>query len=135
MNRFYLLLLVLSVGCAELQKPPPGADFGTIPGDYESVIKSQMDRTLKDPESAKYRFGQTLHAWANRGSESGGTLMWTGQAVQMEINAKNSYGGYTGFSPWIAFFTEGRLVQVVKRGADKRSLLRDADGLYFVTIE
>ena len=78
------------------------ADCGPRPSDSdaEQLIKSWMDANLKDPMSAQYQFlplkkdcyllnGMTrYYAWSK------GTL----------VNAKNSYGGYTGSQPYIFYF-------------------------------
>lgn len=83
-------------GCATA--PPPtalelsSADYGESPTDYQSSIKGYMASTLKDPESARYEFGsQPVKAWHGRGG-----VRYYGYAVCASVNAKNSYGGYTG---------------------------------------
>jgi len=74
---FIVLLLALTASGAAL-----GA--GKL-SDKALIAKaiSAVRNTLKDPESAKFR---NVHV--KKGS---------GAAVQGEVNAKNSYGGYIGF--------------------------------------
>jgi hypothetical protein len=80
-------------GCATT--PPPEvlrtADYGSYPGNFESVIKDYVAGQLKDPGSAQYQF---LNApkkgyWGLGGAKYG-------YVVCARINAKNSFGGYTG---------------------------------------
>jgi hypothetical protein len=86
------------VGCVQ---PPStqelaSADYGEYPQDYEEIIKRYNLTMLKDPGSAIYE------AW--RGPSSGwasgiGTGTKYGWRVCVLVNAKNGFGGYTGFEP------------------------------------
>lgn len=94
-----LVSVALVVGCATstppadplLLGPSPPAEF-----DPEPRIRAAMERVLKDPFSAQYRRlagpvpGQAL-------SESFRPMK--GWAYCYMINAKNSFGAYTGFKP------------------------------------
>jgi hypothetical protein len=60
--------------------------------DEKLIMRSEFQHILKDPESA--RFG---HIAAGRDSE--GNIFVCGL-----VNAKNSYGGYTGEQPYMGFF-------------------------------
>lgn len=95
--------LVLS-GCAGFAKLPPGSDFGTLPRDSEWSVKNHFERSLKDPESARYRFGKFRRAYANKGLIYGGGVAWHGYLQEVEVNGKNSYGGYVGFKPFLVLF-------------------------------
>ncbi len=61
-----------------------------------------MATVLKDPESARYRFGEPQRAYVNNGLLRGGNVVWQGYVIYFFVNAKNSYGGYTGEQPWFA---------------------------------
>lgn len=111
-----LLLLALS-GCASMlgsagvnwkQQHPMN-----LP-DYEQAKQdaiSSIQYTLKDPDSAKFRnwtpFFKTLY---NYGVSSVGNYepLWT---ICVEVNAKNSYGGYSGYSWFYVKFRDGKPVQ------------------------
>lgn len=64
-----------------------------------------MEVRLKDAESARYRFDNPVRAYGNSGLIHGGEVSWTGWAVRTLVNAKNSYGGYTGYKPHIFCFS------------------------------
>ena len=78
--------------------------------------------------AARYRFGDPIQGWVPshlfrrdeeplvRGYEFG----WT---VAFAVNAKNSYGGYTGEERYEALFQDGRLRAVLRPGR-----ARDASG-------
>jgi hypothetical protein len=89
----FALLLILLAGCAitPTQKQIDAADYGTYPANYEEIIKAYMGSILKDPESAKYQF---LNA-PKQGWNSVGGLKFA-YIVCVNINTRNSYGGYTG---------------------------------------
>jgi hypothetical protein len=66
-----------------------------------SISKSLADQ-LKDPASAKFKFTPIIS-----GKTSG--------VICGQVNARNSYGGYTGFQPFIAMTaknTSGRTIGV-----------------------
>ncbi|MBA5776133.1 hypothetical protein H2509_03230 [Stappia sp. F7233] len=65
-----------------------------------SAIHEGVRDILKDPESA--RFGEILAAANGEGAVS--ACGW--------VNAKNSYGGYTGDKPFIGLLINGRFVAV-----------------------
>jgi len=67
------------------------ADYGRYPLEYERIIETRMFEILKDPSSAQYKFlGTPERAWLGVGGRQ------FGYAVCVYINAKNSFGGYTG---------------------------------------
>ena len=71
--------------------PPPGRD--EILGDAQTCIGEH----LKDPDSAEYYMvGQPYRAML--GTAFNGGIAWNGWAVDLDVNAKNAFGGYTGKS-------------------------------------
>ena len=90
------VLMVVLTGCS-FQQLSSDHNFGSVPTDYKDKIVAYYQMVLKDPESAKYRFGTPYTAYTNIGTAAGGEVSWSGWAVDVQINAKNSYGGYTGF--------------------------------------
>lgn len=98
-------------GCAP--KPPSQvaistANYGTLPTDYQQQIKNHMTSILKDPESARYTFEPPFKGYSQDGSLSstGGGVTY-GQVVGVQVNAKNSYGGYTGNQLYVFMFSNG----------------------------
>ena len=74
------------------------ADYGPPPSNYETTIKDYLSETLKDPYSAdiKYLF-EPRKDWTGLGGNK-----QFGYAVCARVNAKNSFGAYTGFK--LAYF-------------------------------
>jgi hypothetical protein len=99
--------ITLASGCAtNTQAPAPTASFGEAPVQYESVVRTYMQENLKDPMTAMYRFGKPVRAYSNYGwaEAHGGEVEWTGYLVRVDVNAKNGYGGYTGYHPYMFLF-------------------------------
>lgn len=68
-----------------------------------------MQYTLKDADSAKFRFPDRLL----RGSYHAAGLVYVDAwEFRMEVNARNGFGGYNGFQQWIMYYTEAGLVAV-----------------------
>ena len=112
-----LAFLVALSGCAAVAGSA-GVNWSEMnpgtPPDYElakAEAKEAIQRMLKDPESAQYRdttpLFKTLY---NFGLASSGNQqpLW---AMCIEVNAKNSYGGYTGFEYWIVKFRNGYAIR------------------------
>lgn len=104
-TRFCLLLclFMLLTGCmGPTQADIKGAYYGTYPENYKEIVMSYASRQLKDPDSATYTFmgaPQKGHVYIWRGLVGGlltGHVLEFGYKGDVGINAKNSYGGYTG---------------------------------------
>lgn len=73
------------------------ASFGKMPKNYKKIIESYMEHILKDPDSAKYLWNDALGPKTGTGFDvESASCQGYGWAVCVPINAKNSYGGYTG---------------------------------------
>lgn len=96
------LLLLLTLGC--ITSPIPvtpeqiaRADYGTVPvpSAYQDAIKSYMQEILFDPRTARYRFvGEPQRGYAYLIGRRKPPVF--GYLVQVEIDAKNLKGRYTG---------------------------------------
>lgn len=81
------------------------ADYGPRPETYEELVKAWAEQNLKDPESARY----------NRISKPRKEFMVAnlkpvfGWSVCADINAKNSYGGYTGAQTQWFLIRDGKI--------------------------
>lgn len=107
MKKYLLILgLFLSlVGCAGTNKTTSTTYYTLtqeeinnsyiekLPDNYKSLIKEQFRKILKDPDSAKYVFYHPVRAY----SASTKKVFFL---VKVEVNAKNSYGGYAGYSSY-----------------------------------
>ena len=93
---------LLSSCATSFEKPSEDLDYGLSPKAKTDTIKEYFSVVLKDPDSANYKFGSPVKAYCNKGLAFGGKLAWTGWVLPFSINAKNSYGGYTGFKGYYA---------------------------------
>lgn len=87
-------LITSLVGCATRPTADElaNADYGRYPSDFQGTVKRHMQLRLKDPESARYEFrNPVVQAWSGYGGRN------YGYASCVLVNAKNSFGGYTGF--------------------------------------
>ena len=87
-------------------------DFGPPPADPIEAAKLLMPEVLKDPASATYQFSNTFKGRCKRGRLGG--AQWIGWAANVSINAKNSFGGYTGYQPYTILFSGGIAVRAIE---------------------
>lgn len=108
---------VFLTGCASQQPPSQAqisaANYGELPADYQEQIKNHFNATLKDPYSAKYEFLPAFKGYSQDGqwSPSGGKVSF-GWVSPVLVNAKNSYGGYTGNQKYVFIFSGGVMYDV-----------------------
>lgn len=109
-----MVLAVFATGCAKAPTPEElaKANYGTYPGDYQEVIKRHMNLVLKDPASAQYNFYKgPSQAWYSPSPLVGGDGSTKfGYAVCVGVNAKNSFGGYTGMKPSYFLVRNGSVI-------------------------
>lgn len=121
-SKFSVLLVVVLMlaGCmsnaqrkdAELEAwrktlPAQNADYGSYPTNYEQLIRNHLSSSLKDPDSARYgKFSKPRKEHVIQANEA-----LYGYSVCIPVNAKNSYGGYTGNHTYWYFFRNGQIVR------------------------
>lgn len=122
MRRLARLLAVWSVfglgGCAS---PPTPEDWNaaraapkpTSEDSAQKAVVTYFAGVLKDPDSAKYRFMPVVNGIARMGS-----LTMKGWFMCGTINAKNSFGGYTGAEPFLAYFEPSTTDQISQGTVD-----------------
>jgi hypothetical protein len=79
--------------CAYQPSNLASRDYGPAPTDYQATIKDFMQTWLIDPESARYsNWRGPIQGW------TGGAIVQDqfGWLVCVDVNAKNTFGGYTG---------------------------------------
>ena len=95
-----LVAFVALVGCASTATIDPAtveaADYGPYPENYTELTKDYFQSRLKDPNSAQYRFTEPYQAYLRAAPVAGGKPTSFGYVVDVGVNAKNSFGGYTG---------------------------------------
>lgn len=86
------------------------ADFGIYPKNYQDIVKAYFAQRLKDPESARYT---NFRAPAKDVQSDVSTMQITyGYSTCVDINAKNSYGGYVGARQYWLFIRNGQIIDV-----------------------
>lgn len=98
-------------GLQSVQKIPK------LPKNWKQLVQNAIARYLKDPDSAKYSFydNPKFYSFSNSGffAKSAEFVVPTspllGHAGLVFVNAKNSYGGYTGNTPWLYMITNGEI--------------------------
>ena len=89
------------------QNPGPIPDYD----DAKTQAMGAIKLSLKDHDSAQFKdwtpFFKTLY---NFGLAAAGNYepLW---AICVKVNAKNSYGGYSGFTYWFVKFRSGKAIQ------------------------
>lgn len=109
---------LLLLGCASLPSAEEAAraDHGPLPTEYERIVKSYYEFTLKDPGSAQYRhISYPKQYWL--GDRFTGAKF--GYLVCATVNAKNSYGAYVGYK------IDGLLIY------NERVILHVPNGIWF----
>lgn len=108
---FVSCLMVLA-GCVSVSPQElANVHFGDCPASYQDDIKKLKSNTLKDPYSAVYTFGEPRKGVAQDGLLRGGRKYF-GWIVPVQLNAKNSFGAYTGNKQYYFFFYNRRIVDV-----------------------
>ncbi len=107
-------LVALVASCASAPPTPDqlaSADYGSPISQYEAQAKAEafFNRYLKDPDSALIEWGTVETGWLREAPIYGGQLRF-GYILDANVNAKNSFGGYTGYKPYRFLFFNGSLV-------------------------
>lgn len=111
-----IVALLMMCGCAtvpqaEIKAQADAQGYGPPPAaGWEDVVKTFMEYRLKDPDSAQYKFGQPQQGWITKPPVKGGGLDIAGWHVTIAVNARNGFGGYTGFKPYQFMLRDGRIV-------------------------
>jgi len=98
---FLIGLLIVSfsslAGCvtAPTEQELAALDYGSHPTDYKKTINEYLDRVLKDPPSKRVVFLAGPRTMYRKSPMLGGGIK-AGYAVCADVNARNSFGGYTG---------------------------------------
>lgn len=87
------------------------ANYGDLPADYKDQIVKYVSSKLLDPYSAKIEIGKPYKAFSQNNKAAGGLVRY-GWAVPVMTNAKNAYGGYTGYQPTYLIFEHGVMYDV-----------------------
>ena len=111
---FLILMLAISlVGCESAQEKSDREQTerlaaqwdikqnNALPANWQALIKKHMRQILKDPDSAQYKFlGEPVKQKVD------GVELWI---LGVDINAKNDFGGYTGYQVWTVSINKGEV--------------------------
>lgn len=98
---------------AKAEVPSSDADYGSYPSNFKSIIKSYFDDHLIDPDSVKYsKWTDPKKAYLMFGSSS--TPKY-GYGVEVLVNAKNSFGGYTGNKHYWVLIKDGLITEIYEK--------------------
>jgi uncharacterized protein YceK len=112
------------VGCSSVpveQVQAEAAKIGygePLPSNWQDMVKNYIAASLKDPMSAVYQFGEPAQGMIQKAPIRGGGLDVTGYLVSVLVNAKNSYGGYTGFKEYQFLIRDGKIIRRGERIGD-----------------
>src|SRR5947209_7164870 len=95
-----LLLAVLLAGCAAAPAPSKqqtaAADYGPYPSNYREIVNAWIKHSMKDPYSVRdVQVGVPEKFWITDPPLLGGKTIY-GYMIAVGLNAKNSFGAYTG---------------------------------------
>jgi hypothetical protein len=118
MKRYILSVAIFSLtGCMQDYYRPDtsqlaDSDYGSpiAQADAEAAATSFLSTRLKDADSAKFMC-QPVEQGVERDALIYGGNTWAGYVLHCGVNAKNSFGAYTGFEPFTFVFHDGSLVR------------------------
>lgn len=84
------------------------ADVGSKPSNYKKIVEDAIKDQLKDPESA--RFSDMTTPRKEVMVEQGNFVY--GYSLCVNVNAKNSYGGYVGKTLYWVFLRNNQVLRV-----------------------
>ena len=105
----FLTLSISVAACAPSMEAVANLPVGPKPQNAQGQATAFVKNLLKDPYSA--HFDQISPARVSTCSYFG---PWRGWYVQLSVNAKNSFGGYTGSSTYYVWFRNGHAVAAVE---------------------
>lgn len=108
MKRAALVVLLLAGGCQTQPAPQEVYTSTDLTSAQIQAVHTGVRGALKDPESA--RFGSIV-----AGTNADGVVFACGW-----VNAKNSFGGYTGEKPYMGVLTSGGFAPVAIGGDRNR---------------
>lgn len=89
-------------------------EIGPYPKSLMEPVQAAAQSYLKDPASATYELGALYPAYCKKGSLEGKGIAWKGWALNVMINARNSFGGYAGGTPFTFLFSGDTVVRIVE---------------------
>ncbi|WP_239403562.1 YgdI/YgdR family lipoprotein [Aggregatibacter aphrophilus] len=125
---FAMLAASLLAGCATeteiTMNDVRNMDYGSYPKNYEKTIRQHLARTLIDPNSLMIdgfskpkKYLEITSRRYNVTTDSYNPAVFLKYyIVCARINAKNTYGGYTGWQDHIYYFRDGKIMNSSEYG-------------------
>ncbi len=85
---------------------------------YKIVIDNVSRKNLKDPDSALVKISEPVKAVHLAVKANGDKVFEYGDFVLVSVNAKNSYGGYTGYRDTTYYMRDKTIVLFTEADAD-----------------
>ncbi len=107
MRKYLIFLFLFACANQPTKELIESSDYGPKPKDYKNLVITYMQTTLKDPDSAKYNWNrEPTKMWVVNPHGSGHLFGWGTCAL---INAKNGFGGFSGFQKYFFFFKDNQI--------------------------
>ena len=142
-----LFMLVVSACATQQGRTSPGknetsawaesirlgkGDFGDYPTRYKDIVTDYFSDVLKDPESARYDFFREPKKDVHIIDIDNESALY-GYSVCVYVNAKNSYGGYTGKKPYWVLIRNDSVIHSVSPEAYGFDMDRFAEEFIMIT--
>jgi hypothetical protein len=102
----FVAVTLASCASKPSQSEIASANYGSYPDNYKEITKRHFGDVLKDPGSARYNnWRGPSKGWR---ATMGGNRF--GYRVCVDVNAKNSYGGYTGRETFYLMINGGQVI-------------------------
>lgn len=107
-------------------------DIPPLPENWKEIVENGIRNILKDPESARFRYPDEQQKYCALSNSKVGPIKpitshtaspLTGYSGIVFVNAKNSFGGYTGESPFWYMITDGKLSLIKEVQTEKSGVL------------
>ncbi len=112
--RLWIMFCLPLGGCAGTI-PVKQAEFGAYPVDYKEKVMRFIGYFLKDEDTARFNFESPVKIVQQRGPIYGGGVEFIGYVVPVSVNAKNDYGGYTGYKTWMCLIKNQKIEKCMQR--------------------
>jgi hypothetical protein len=108
------MMMVILAGCVEMVVPGQldALKAGPIQpiGDYKPAIQSYLHDSLRDSMSAVLEYGQPVRDVHLDKPIAGVSHFIACWRVDVNVNAKNAFGGYVGFQRYSFWFDRDRMI-------------------------
>lgn len=106
-----LFLFLASCALNPTAEQIAAADYGAPITEEKaiSIADQFLENRLKDKSSAKIEWGSFNKSWLREGIIHGGGTKY-GYQLMARVNAKNSFGGYTGWKQYVFLLRDDRVV-------------------------